>query len=178
MISSATLQFIIESCEKYEDQEVKKIQDQSGFQLIFTDTKVYNLDDIILLRRRDVGNTASVLHIVEKNERNYADRVLVFLAIDHLLFNIDNTKTYIYEQTEYYREVHAVTGINNIITYKPYNTIKEIPNYINKLKSILDPDINPILLQYLYEQIPSELMDTDGYVEINTDGKDTFLDIM
>lgn len=178
MISNSRLQFIIESCDKYEEQAVKKIQNQSNFQLIFTDTKVYNLDEIILLRRRDMGNTASAIHVVPRDEENYADRALVFLAIDHLLFNTDETKTYTYEQNEYYKELRPVTGINNIVTYEPYNNIKEVPNYINKLKAVLDPDINPTLLQSLYEQIPTSLLSKDGHIEMRMDGEDTIIDIL
>lgn len=178
MVSSATLQFIIDSCDKYEEQEVKKIQNQSSFQLVFTDTKVYDLDQIILLKSRGDGSTASSIHVVEREDRNYADRVLVFLAIDHLLFNTDDTKKYTYEGTDYLREVRPVKGINNIITHQPYDSVKDIPNYINKLKSILDPDINTDILQYLYEKIPVDLKDSDGYVEISTSGDKTYLDIV
>jgi hypothetical protein len=181
-MTNYTTQFIQDCCDKYEDQEVKKIQQQSNFQLVFTDDKVYDLDKIVLLRRRDVGNTASCLHVIDKAEDTYADEMLVFLAIDHLLFNLDEEHQYIYEQSatpDYItREVHAVTGINNIVTYEPYDHIADIANYIAKIKLILDPDLNPELLEYLYEQIPSQIRESDGFIQMNTNGDDNFFDVL
>lgn len=178
MASNYTTEFILECCEKYEQQEVKKIQQQSNFQLVFTDDKVYDLDKIVLLRRRDVGNMPSSIHIVEKDDDKYADTMLVFLAIDHMLFNTDSSATYIYEQTESYREFQQVTVINNIVTYVPYDRVTDIPNYIPKLKAILDPDINPTLLQNLYNQIPSQIRENDGFIQMNTRGDDNFFDVL
>jgi hypothetical protein len=173
-----TTEFINDCVSKYEQQEVKKIQQESNFQLVFTDDAVYDLDKIILLRRRDVGNVPSSIHIVEKDEDKYADMILVFLAIDHLLFNTDTSATYTYEQTQYYRELQQVTTINNIVTYKPYDKITDVPNYIAKLKAVLDPDVNPILLQALYEQIPSQIRENDGFIQMNTNGDDNFFDVI
>ena len=178
MASNYTTQFIIECCEKYEQQEVKRIQQQSNFQLVFTDNKVYDLDKIVLLRRRDIGNMPSAIHVVEKEEDKYADIVLVFLAIDHMLYNTDVTATYVYEQTESYREFQQVSVINNIVTYVPYDHVQNIPNYVAKLKAILDPDINPLLLQKLYDMIPFQIRENDGFIQMNTNGDDNFFDVL
>jgi len=178
MDSNYTTEFILDCCAKYEQQEVKKIQQQSNFQLVFTDDQVYDLDKIVLLRKRDVGNTPSAIHVVERDDDNYADVMLVFLAIDHLLFNTDASATYIYEQGEYSRELRQVVRINNIISYEPYDHIADVPNYVTKLKSVLDPDINPVLLQYLYNQIPSQIRESDGFIQINTNGDDNYFDIV
>ena len=89
-------------CIKIRTARSKKEYNKSNFQLVFTDDSVYDLDKIILLRR-DVGNMPSSIHVVEKAEDKYADIMLVFLAIDHLLFNTDTSSTYTYEQTQYYR---------------------------------------------------------------------------
>jgi hypothetical protein len=176
--SNYTTQFILDCCDKYEQQEVKKIQQQSNFQLVFTDDKVYDLDKIILLRRRDVGNTLSAIHVVEKDEDNYADIMLVFLAIEHLLFNTDETEQYTYEQALYTRELRQVVNINNIISYEPYNNIADVPNYVSRLKAVLNPDINLPLLQKLYERIPSQIRERDGFIQINTNGDKNFIDVL
>jgi len=181
MASSYTTQFILDCCDKYEKQTVKKIQNQSNFQLIFTHDKVYNLDSIILLKTRDNGSTGSTIHVIEKNNNDdYADVALVFLAIDHLLFNTDKTKKYIYEQGDSgtHRELRPVIGINNIITYNPYDNIKEVPNFTNKIKAVLDPTLNSELMQYLYEQIPNEITNRDGLIQMNTNGDKNFFDIL
>jgi len=178
MDSNYTTKFILDCCEKYEQQEVRKIQQQSNFQLVFTNDKVYDLDKILLLRRRDVGNTQSVIHVVEKDEDKYADVMLVFLAIEHLLFNTDSTATYIYEQNEYTRELRQVVNINNIVSYEPYDRIIDVPNYIAKLKAVLNPDINLLLLQKLYDQIPFQIRESDGFIQMNTNGNKNFIDIL
>lgn len=173
-----TTEFLADCVSKYEQQEVKKIQQESNFQLVFTDNSVYDLDKIILLRRRDVGNMPSSIHVVEKAEDKYADIMLVFLAIDHLLFNTDTALEYTYEQTQYYRELQQVVTINNIVTYKPYDKITDVPNYLAKLKAVLDPEINSSLLQTLYEQIPSQIRENDGFIQMNTNGNDNFFDVL
>lgn len=177
-MTNYTTQFILDSVAKYNDQEVKRIQQQSNFQLVFTDDKVYNLDEIVLLRRRDLGNMPSSIHVIEKEDDSYADVMLVFLAIEHLLFNVDTEMTYIYEQGEYYREFQQVTVINNIVTYEPYDNIEDVPNYVNKIKAVLNPDVNPVLVQYLYNQIPSQIRESDGFIQMNTNGDDNFFDVL
>lgn len=179
MASNYTTEFILDCVAKYNDQEVKKIQQESNFQLVFTDDKVYDLDKIILLRRRDVGNMPSSIHVIEKEEDNYADIMLVFLAIDHLLYNTD--ETYIYEQ-DVYRELQQVTLINNIVSYVPYDSIEDVPNYVNRIKLVLDPDnilyddVN--VIQYLYEQIPFQIRESDGVIQMNTNSDDNFFDVI
>jgi hypothetical protein len=179
MASNYTTQFILDCCEKYEQQEVRRIQQESNFQLVFTDDRVYDLDKIVLLRRRDIGNMPSSVHVVDKdNDDRYADTLLVFLAIEHLLFNTDPDITYTYEQSNYIQELRQVTIINNIVSYEPYDKITEVPNYVAKIKAVLDPDLNPSLLQYLYEQIPNQIRENDGFIQMNTNGDDNFFDIL
>jgi len=121
----------------------------------------------------------SAIHVIEKQDDRYADTMLVFLVIDHLLFNTDKTQTYTYEEEDYYREVHPVIGINNIVTYEPYEKIIDVPNYVEKIKSILDPSINSVLLNKLYEEIPSEFKDSDGLMQIDkTVEEKTLVDVL
>lgn len=185
MASNYSTKFILDCCEKYGQQEVKKIQQQSGYQLVLTDDKIYDLDEIILLRRRDVGNMPSTIHVVEKEDDDYADMMLVFLAIDHLLFNTDRDITfdtgvtdYVYEQTAQYRLSRPVVGINNIVTYVPYDSITEVPQYVLIIKNVLDPDLNYDFVQYLYGQIPAQIREKDGFIQINTNSDDNFFDVL
>ena len=162
MASNYTVKFIEDAIDKYYKQEVRKVQQESNFQLVFTDDKVYNMDEIVLTRRRDVGNTASTLHVIDKEEDKYLDTVLIFLAIDHLLFNTDENHKYVYEGTSYTRLTKPVVGINNIITYIPYDSILDVPNHVAIIQSTLDPEINKDLMDYLYNQIPVQLRERDG----------------
>lgn len=181
MATLFNVDFLKKSIDKYYTQEVRKIQQESNFQLVFTDDKVYNLDEIVLLRRRDVGNTPLSVHVIDKEDENgvdYYNTLLVFLAIDHILFNDDEEYPYIYEGQSYKRASKAYIGNNNVVYYKPYDKITDIPNYIALLQSVLDPDINPGLIAKFEDDIPEQIREKDGFIQINTKGDKNFFDIL
>lgn len=177
MATLFTNAFIEECVKKYYEQEVVKVQQESNFQLVFTNDKLYDLDELILLRRRDVGNAPFAIHYIDR-EDDYIDVSLVFLAIEHILFNEDENYAYYYEQQLHTKLTHPVIGLDNTIVYEPYNLITDIPNYVNIIQAVLDPQQNEVLLQYLYEQIPSQIREKDGLIQINTEGDKTFFDIL
>ena len=178
MASSYTNAFIKDCCLRYESQEVRRIEQQSNFQIVFTDDSVYNLDEIILMRRREVGNTPMSIHVVDKDEDNYADVALVFAAIEHVMFNTDENIKFIYEQEEHTSLKRPVININDIVSYVPYENITDVPNYVLMLQTVLDPNVNSVVLQHLFDQIPANTREKDGYIQMNTNGDDNFFDIL
>lgn len=175
-------EFIEDCISKYYQQEVRKIQQESNYKLVFTDYKVYDLDKIILMRRRDVGNTPSAIHVIDKDEDNYADIMLVFLVIEHMLFNEDENAmykvSYDYEQEPRFRESRLREGSAGSLIYEYYNDIREVPNYIAKIQAVLDPSINSDVLDYLYTNyLDEKINNRDGWIQIKDSGEKNFFDI-
>lgn len=171
-------EFISYCIDKFDDQRLVKVEQESNFQLAFTSNKVYDLDEIILLRRRDVGNKESVVHVIDRSEdENYADIALVLLAVNVVL-----NRPELWEQEYIDGAGGPFEYENESVEYNTYTTIKEVPNYLGRLQAILDKEsaINQEhnILDGLYEDIPRELREKDGLIQINTEGDKTFFDIL
>ncbi len=86
MASLYSKEFISYCIDKYDNQKIVKVEQESNFQLAFTSDRVYDLDQIILLRRRDVGNAPANVHVIDRQEdENYADIAMVLLAVGVVL---------------------------------------------------------------------------------------------
>lgn len=178
MASLYSNEFISYCIDKYDNQKIVKVEQESNFQLAFTSNRVYNLDEIILLRRRDVGNKESVVHVIDRSEdENYADIALVLLAVNVVL-----NRPELWEQEVIDGAGGPFEDENESVEYVLYSTIKEVPNYLGRVKEILD-DESPINIEHnilngLYDDIPYELREKDGLIQINTQGNKTFFDIL
>lgn len=176
--------FISYCIDKYDNQKIVKVEQESNFQLAFTSDRVYDLDQIILLRRRDVGNAPANVHVIDRQEdENYADIALVLLAVGVVL-----NRPELWEQESLDGPGGPEDGGNGNVVYQTYSTIKEVPNYLGRVKEILDEEsaINTehkilngfSILESLYNDIPYELREKDGLIQINTQGDKTFFDIL
>lgn len=183
MASLYSNEFISYCIDKYDNQKIVKVEQESNFQLAFTSNRVYDLDQIILLRRRDVGNAPANVHVIDRKEdENYADIAMVLLAVGVVL-----NRPELWEQESLNAPGGPEDGGNGNVAYDTYSTIKEVPNYLGRVKEILDKDsaINQErnidgrnILDRLYEDIPYELREKDGLIQINTQGNKTFFDIL
>lgn len=178
MASLYSKEFISYCIDKYDNQKIVKVEQESNFQLAFTSNRVYDLDQIILLRRRDVGNAPANVHVIDRQEdENYADIAMVLLAVGVVL-----NRPELWEQEPLDGPGGPEDGGNGNVVYETYSTIKEVPNYLGRVKEILDNE-SPINIEHnilngLYDDIPYELREKDGLIQINTQGDKTFFDIL
>ena len=154
MASLYSNEFISYCIDKYDNQKVVKVEQESNFQLAFTSNRVYDLDQIILLRRRDVGNAPANVHVIDRKEdENYADIAMVLLAVGVVL-----NRPELWEQESLDGPGGPEDGGNGNVVYETYSTIKEVPNYLGRVKEILDNE-SPINIEHnilngLYDDIP------------------------